>query len=651
MNNSYNKLEKINISSIGNEKYSNYLDKELGTNKPIRKKSKNIDNEESSQTQSLLISQINKNNQYNNNYNINPKKGKMQNKIMKKKRPIKVLTFKNNEFNIHNTNKRSSSSYENRNKYINNNIRIKYGGERLYEQYMKKIEKKNQYNDRLLKDRLEEENKEMYFNPKINMNSRKIVERIRNSTNREKVEERLINFGNNKKQKYLFELTNNDIRSQSPFTPKINRKSRAIADKKKKYRINETINIIAEKKKRINYKKMNLEKEFGKRNRSIGNNYRNADNYISFEDDRNNRNIIQNYNIFKNKNKNPFKKAIKNTENIYSSNTYISKYGNNAINSMSDENKTTMTQLNKTLELNTAYKEIYNSIDGKNDSDLTKFFGNYSPDLKSNLADNNILFKTKYNLKQNYNKNKFDGEKRALTPTTHSKNYSLFDYLYYESEKLNDKKMKKQELNFKRNHPFKPKISEYAKELKNNNRETTKEFVNRISKNLEEIKNRNSPNNLINNKSNKYNNYEQSNKNSFKPKVSRGPKNPNQRDISTNLDGYYDKRITKEKNDLQKIIKEEEKGKKNLYNQKSKDIIMKIKHKKYKEIFNLLDSNQVGFISSANIQLTKIDENILKDISPIIEELNESKKTMTFKEFCIKIDKIMTDKKKWNKMM
>ena len=94
-----------------------------------------------------------------------------------------------------------------------------------------------------------------------------------------------------------------------------------------------------------------------------------------------------------------------------------------------------------------------------------------------------------------------------------------------------------------------------------------------------------------------------------------------------------------------KFKKEEEKQKKNIYNQKSKDNIMKIKHKKYKEIFNLLDLNQDGFISNNNIQLTNVDENILKDISPILKELNQSKKKMSFKEFCIKIDKIITEKK------
>ena len=654
LNNSYNESENINLSSIENENYSNYLDKETGINKNIWKKNKNIYKEEYSKTQSLLNSQIYKTIQQNNNIDKDPEKEVIQNKIMKKKRPIKVLTFKKNEFNINNINKRSNSSSENRNKYIYNKSRIKSGGERLYEQYMKKLEKKNQFNSRLINERLEEENKEMYFNPKINKNSKIIIERLRSNENGRKVEERLINYGNCLKQKYLLELASNDIRSRtkSPFKPKINRKSSSIAENNKKYRINETKNIIAEKKKRINYNKMNLEKEFGKRNRSIGNEFRKTNNFINFKVYKNNQKIYHNYNnIYKNNNINPFNKADIIDESNYNFNTCKnSKYCNNAINTISDENKNTMSQLNKTLELNTVYKELYNSIDEKNDSDLTKFFCNYTHELNSNLSDNNNFpTKVKTKINQIKNNNIYNGEKRSMTPPAYSNNYSLFDYLYYESEKLDDKKKKKQELNFKRNHPFNPRISKYAKELKHNNRETTKEFVNRISKNLQEIKNMNFSKNPNNNRKNKFKNYEQNNKDSFRPKVSRGPKSLNQRDITTNLKGYYDKRITKEKNDLQKIKKEEENEKKNIYNQKSKDIIMKIKHKKYKEIFNLLDLNQEGFISNNNIQLTNIDETILKDISPILEELNQSKKKMSFKEFCIKIDKIITEKKNSSK--
>ena len=73
-----------------------------------------------------------------------------------------------------------------------------------------------------------------------------------------------------------------------------------------------------------------------------------------------------------------------------------------------------------------------------------------------------------------------------------------------------------------------------------------------------------------------------------------------------------------------------------------------MKMKKYKELFELLDSDKDGLISSSKIQLTKVDKNVLNNISPILEELNQTKKEMNFKDFCIKLDKLMTGEKENN---
>ena len=453
---------------------------------------------------------------------------------------------------------------------------------------------------------------------------------MRNNKRENKIEERLINYGYNKKQKHLIEKANNDIKNKikSPFKPTIDKRSRSIANKNKQNRINKSIDIIEEKKKRINYKKIDLNKEFGKRNRSIGNEHSKKNGFINFEDPKNNK--YNNNSHLSRNNKNPFKKNSNiSNENNYNLNSYRNSKNDN--NTLTDENKTTtaLSQLNKTLELNNAYKELYNSLDEKNDSDITKYFGNYGTDLNSNLTENHSRLNSRETDSKNKNGQK---EKRSLTPPA----YNTFDYLYYESEQQDEKIRKKQEQHFKRYYPFRPRISPYAKQLKNKNKESTAQFINRISKNLEEIKKVNKSKTNMNKNNNKI---------TFRPKISRGPKNPNQRNVTVNLDGFYDKRITKEKNELQKIKNEEDKEKKNLYNQKSKDIIIKMKIQKYKEIFNLLDSNKDGFISNSEIQLSKIDERILKNISPLLEELNKTKKRMNFKEFCIKIDKLMIEKK------
>ena len=67
--------------------------------------------------------------------------------------------------------------------------------------------------------------------------------------------------------------------------------------------------------------------------------------------------------------------------------------------------------------------------------------------------------------------------------------------------------------------------------------ENKKEFLERISSNKKKN---------IDRKKECYNT------NSFRPKISRGPKNEKQREVNENLKGYYDKRLIKQEEELQK---------------------------------------------------------------------------------------------------
>ena len=649
---SYNNIsDNINVSSIKNEKFINYIDKDLSQNRPKYKR--NINQETIDSFPSPSVNSKNKTKSKVNN--IYQKKEINNNKkIIHQQKPImKVLTIRKENLNKNNNiiDKRSNSSGARSNRSnrsiksnrYNSNNKIKNPGERLYDNYMKKLPKKMEQKQKLLKERLEEENKELLLRPQIDKNSRRIIERIRSSDDeRDRVEERLINYGNNKRQKHLIQYANKDLQNQvnSPFRPQINKISRELAERNKQNRINETKNILENKKLKNKFKKIDLEKEFGKRNRSIGNEHKNVNSFINFDEPKN---------VY-----NKTKFSVKRHSNINSDSNYSNNINSNSNskrdkNNVNEENNLSSSPLNKTFDLNNAYRELYNSIDEKIDSDLTKFF-NTNVDLNLNTTENNNNVnnqsKKNPNSKQIKCKNIF--KERSLTPNSYLKNYqnyNAFDYLYYESKNIGKKNKKKQEMNFKRNHPFKPRISPLAKKLKNK-KESTNEFFDRISKNLEEIKIVNSKpkkSKIINEeRDDKKNNY------SFRPRISRGPKNINQRDVTVNLEGFYDKRIIKNKDDLLNSKKEEENEKKILYNQKSKDIIIKMKIKKYKELFSLLDSDQDGFISSTKIQLTKVDENVLKNIAPILEELNQTNKEMNFKEFCIKLDKIMTEEKENN---
>ena len=332
--------------------------------------------------------------------------------------------------------------------------------------------------------------------------------------------------------------------------------------------------------------------------------------------------------------------------NIFNLNNRIKYRNKNNINNIpninndndNENNSYTLSQLNKTIELNNAYNELYNSIDEKTDNDLSKFFGNYSPDLTDTQE------KTKsHNLNDIQNRNITPKKIKSITPSQSPDSYNTFDILYYESERIGEKNKIKQEKRFKLNHPFKPEILPVSKKINKNRNKSTDDFLKRINKNLEEIKIINKSNNLnkekINNK--KINRRILIQKNS--KKNLREEKSPNKKNVKNKFKGYNEKRINIEKKDLEIIKNEEDIQQKNIYNINNQNIIMKLKYKKYKELFDLLDSNKDGFISSSKIQLTKIDQNILKNISPILKELNETNKQMDFNEFCYKAEQLVNE--------
>ena len=83
--------------------------------------------------------------------------------------------------------------------------------------------------------------------------------------------------------------------------------------------------------------------------------------------------------------------------------------------------------------------------------------------------------------------------------------------------------------------------------------------------------------------------------------------------------------------------------KKNIYLKKSMEIIMKTKMEKIKQIFNLLDSDNDGFISSDKIKLSNLNQKILVLITPLLEELQSNQDNMTFKEFYDKAEPLLNN--------
>ena len=67
-------------------------------------------------------------------------------------------------------------------------------------------------------------------------------------------------------------------------------------------------------------------------------------------------------------------------------------------------------------------------------------------------------------------------------------------------------------------------------------------------------------------------------------------------------------------------------------------MILKNNLERYNQIFNLLDSDHDGFISSKNIRLSALDNDRLKSLTPILEELQQSDIKINFNQFCKKLD-------------
>jgi hypothetical protein len=214
---------------------------------------------------------------------------------------------------------------------------------------------------------------------------------------------------------------------------------------------------------------------------------------------------------------------------------------------------------------------------------------------------------------------------------------NLYDYLYLESKIIKDKKDKKIEENMKKNYPFKPTISKKNNELIKNKNETKEDFINRMAMNknqYEEIQS------LIDKKKNKNNNSNNSQK-LFQPSITRGPKNPSQRQFSVNEEGDYDKKLNKENNELFNKEISNAMTKRNLYLKNSMEIIIKKKTEKIQTIFNLLDSDNDGFISSEKIKLSNLNQQTLVLLTPLLEELQSNKDNMTFKEFYEKAEPLL----------
>ena len=225
--------------------------------------------------------------------------------------------------------------------------------------------------------------------------------------------------------------------------------------------------------------------------------------------------------------------------------------------------------------------------------------GNYNNNYNNNNYNNNIEEKKSFIFQNKIPVNILKTEK------------NIFDYLYLESKIIKEKKEKDYEENIKKNCSFSPFIPQKVRNLVKNRKETTTEFLNRMTRK------KNFEINEIVIKKNEINRNKSKNRSKNKTIKSK-EKNKENNEINTQK-------------------------KKNIFLENTQKIILKMKIEKFQEIFNLLDSDSDGLISNNKILLSNINAELLLALSPIFEELqNNTNISMNFKQFCLKADKLLT---------
>jgi hypothetical protein len=210
---------------------------------------------------------------------------------------------------------------------------------------------------------------------------------------------------------------------------------------------------------------------------------------------------------------------------------------------------------------------------------------------------------------------------RVKTKPKVYKNTELHEFLHQEAD-IKRYKQRMKELDYmKKVYPFTPTLSEKAKHLE---KEDKSQFIDRLvySKRIvEEI--------VIREK-------KPEEKNLFKPTIS---SYKSTREAIAPGDTFYDQRLINQKSKIQNKESKSNLEKKKLWLETSMKSVLKMKIDRYKEIFDLLDSDRDGFISSQSIKLSELDAGLLKSLSPLLQELQTNNKQMDFNQFCVEADK------------
>ena len=274
--------------------------------------------------------------------------------------------------------------------------------------------------------------------------------------------------------------------------------------------------------------------------------------------------------------------------------------------------------INKTVNENNTNSN--NGFNSKND--------NLKKNYRSKSTDNikNKYYKTYYNPLHPVTRKttKILGRKIPLPKLTPDKN--LYDYLYIEGKLLKEKRDLERMKFLEKHYPFKPKLSKSTNKTKNS-KISKRNVFDRLytAQNLRERNNKTPDKNLKDSKNGQL---------LFKPKITRGPLYPIQREYSYDNEINYE---NKKKEELEIQKKEEIRNK---YIKKMNKIITEAKKMEYIELFNSLDSDNDGLISYKKIKLSTLDNKKLIALTPILKELQYNGIEMDVNAFCQKVGNI-----------
>ena len=241
------------------------------------------------------------------------------------------------------------------------------------------------------------------------------------------------------------------------------------------------------------------------------------------------------------------------------------------------------------------------------------------------LREGEIVERKKYLIKINNElTKKMQQDSYSYRPKINNNYIVVNNNFYVKNQKLKERTEKKNKEEFDKIYTFNPSISIKSSLMSDEKyKEIMQKFYLRKLRKEKEI-----------------NDYCDNNVFTYKPKVGRGPKNPNQREITINLESDYDKRLIKDNEALHNNEMFNLLEKKQLWLNHTTKIILKAKSQKYKEIFTKIGGDKSAVLTYKNLNLDKVDEKTREILAPVVEELERNpSKGMGFGQFYKMVDK------------